>query len=209
MQESFHHAKQPMFTGLLSKYFINVGTSSLMPFYYNGYKFSRVIEEEEVFFVRQSPVEIVEKTFREIGSDLTGARKAAHSFLKRKYKNPVVLSAAKNITLIPCMTADKQDYVWLIDSHILEIQPHNSIQTKVHLKGGHGVIIDVKVESFLEKRAHASLLHTSFLKNSHLDRNKNALYKKEAGLLFVKEDGHLNYTSVKKEETKPDDEWME
>ena len=184
---------------MIPKYIINTETSSLFSYFHNGYEFSRVIEGNKTFLVSQSPNEIVEESFYSIGSDLEGAMKAARVLLKKKYKLPVTLSAQKNIVLIRCRSTDRNSTIWLINSHIQDIQRYEHNQTMVHLIGGHSLIVDIKIYSLQEKRNQAAFLHTTLLNNSQMNKSISFLYEENKGMLLVREKGQVNYTVKERE----------
>ena len=185
---------------IIQKYIINTQTSALFSYFDNGYEYSRVLEGNETFCVSQSPDEIVKESFHHIGFNLEGAIEATRLILKKKYKLPVALSAPKNIILIRCNSADKESTIWLINSHIQDIQPHENNQTNVYLRDGLALVVDIKIDSLQEKRNQASFLHTTLLEHSQMNKAITVLYEKDKGMMLVREKGQINYTVKRKEE---------
>lgn len=179
---------------MIQKYIINTETSSLFSYFYNGYEYSRVLEGNKTFLVSKSPNKIVQESFYHVGFSLEGAIEAACVILKKKYKLPVTLSAQKNIVLIRCRSIDRKSTIWLINSHIQDIQPYENNQTIVYLIGGHSLIVDIKTNLLQEKRNQASFLHTTLLENSQMKKCITFLYEKDQGMTLVREKGQLNYT---------------
>ena len=184
---------------MIQKYIINTEVSSVFSYFYNGYEYSRVLEGNNTFLVSKSPDEIVKESFHHIGSNLEGAIEATRVILKKKYKLPVTLSAQKNIVLIRCKSTDMNSTIWLINSHIQDIQPYENNQTMVFLIGGHSLIVDIKMDSLQEKRNQAAFLHTTLLNNSQMNKSITFLYEENKGMLLVREKGQINYTVKEKE----------
>lgn len=188
---------------MLKAYLINSKTSALFSYFHNGYEYSQVLERKETFLVSQSPKEIVEKSFLYAGrGDLNGATKSARLILKKRYGLPVALSAQKNIVLIKCKSTNREGTVWLIGSHIDDIQPYQNRQTFVYLTDGHSLTVDMKTDKLQTKRTQATFLHETLLERECFETEKTMtfLYEKNNGIMLVQEEGHLNYIVKKKEE---------
>ena len=156
---------------MINYYLINRETSALYSYFYKGYEYSRVIEGEDTFLVSQSPEEIIKQSFLYLGSNLRGAIEANRLILKKVYKVPVALSAQNNIILIKCTSANKESTIWLINSHIKDIQPYRVNQTKVYLTGGHFLLVDMKLNPFQDKRNQAAFIHKILLERSTMSTN--------------------------------------
>lgn len=183
---------------MIKSYLINCQTSALISYFYNGYEYSQIIEGEHSFLVSQSPNEIVKASFLYAGLELNGAIKCSRSILKGRNKLPVALSPQKNIILIRWNS--KQDgTIWLVQSHIHEIEPHHHNQTMVHLIGGHSLILDIKTDKLQTRRNQATFLRTTLLERSNLENTMTFLYEKDKGFILVKEEGQINFTQKNKE----------
>jgi competence protein ComK len=187
---------------MIQKYNINTETSSFFSYFSNGYEYSRVLEGNKTFLVSKSPDQIVKNSFHHIGSNLEGAIEATRIILKKKYKLPVTLSAQKNIVLIRCRSTDINDInstIWLVNSHIQDIQPYENNQTMVYLLGGHSLIVDMKIDPLQDKRNQAAFLHTTLLENSQMNKSITFLCEEDKGMHVVREKGQINYTVKEKE----------
>ncbi|WP_338470943.1 competence protein ComK [Niallia sp. XMNu-256] len=178
---------------MIKSYIINCKTSALFSYFYNGYEYSQVIEGDLSFLVSQSPNEIVKASFLYAGHELNGAIKSSRSILKGRNKLPVALSAQQNIILIRC-NSKKDGTMWLVQSHIYDIEPLPPNQTIVHLIGGHSLIIDVNTDRLQNRQNQATFLRTTLLERSKMEKNMIFLYEKEKSILLVKEEGQINFT---------------
>lgn len=188
---------------MIKDYIINTETSALISYFHNGYEYAQVLEGTETFFVSQSPDEIVKNSFLHIGFNIEGAIESARLILKKKYKLPVGLSAQMNIILIRCSsTHPNGGTVWLINSRIQDIQPYKSKQTTVYTTDGHSLTVDIRTDRLQTRRHQATFLHITLLERAKMKKTMTFLYEKGNGIMLVKEDGHLNYTTVIPKEEK-------
>lgn len=190
---------------MLKDYIINTETSALISYFHNGYEYAQVLEGKETFFVRRSPNDIVKSSFLHIGFTLEGAVEAARIILKKRYKLPVGLSAQMNIILIRCNSTNHNGgTVWLINSRIQDSQPSKINQTTVYLTDGHSLTVDIRTDRLQTQRTQATFLHTTLLERLKMKKTLTFLYEKGNGIRLVKEEGHLNYTTVITKEEKPE-----
>lgn len=90
----------------------------------NGFEHSRVIEREQVFNVKKSPLKIVQESFEHIGSDYEGAIRGARAILNRRNHIPVVYSAPTEIVLLNFPTTDQLGRVWIVNKYIYDVKPY-------------------------------------------------------------------------------------
>ena len=109
-------------------YLINTKTSALVSHFHNGHEYAQILEDNDIFLVKQSPKEIVQESFLRAGtgSDLDGAIKSSRFILQKEYMLPVALSPEKNIILIRCKSRNKEGPLCLISPHIQEIHPYHN-----------------------------------------------------------------------------------
>ena len=183
------------------KYIINKETSALISYFHNGYEYSQVIEGKHMFTVRQSPDKIVSATFLHIGSNLKGAIESARLILKKSYKIPICLSTQHNIYLIRCHTKLKTGTVWLVNSHIDDIDPDPTDKTKsiIRLIHGQSLTVDIKVELLQSRRTQSTFLHSVLSERSKMNKTMTLFYEKDNGITIVKDKGQLNYVVKAKE----------
>lgn len=182
---------------MLKSYLINSKTSSLISYFHNGHEYSQVQDGKESFLVSQTPNEIVEASLYYFGLNLDASITSARSILKRKDQLPIVLSASKNIVLIKCDSPNQQESVWLIHSRIHDIWTDKNRQTIVQMADGHSLTIAMRPGRLQTKRHQAAFLRTTLLERQEKGKTMTFLYKKNAGIVLVKEEGHIHYT-VKK-----------
>ncbi|WP_338449612.1 competence protein ComK [Niallia oryzisoli] len=187
---------------MIESYLINLHTSALISHFSNGYEYTLVIEGMESFIVRQSPDDIVKATFLHLGSNLEGAIESARLILKGKYKVPIGLSTQHNIFLIRCRSSSYSGIVWMISSHIHDIEPdpYNLSKTIIHTFDHYSLTVDMKVDVLQTRRNQALFLHSVLLERSKMTKTMTFLYDRTKGIQLVKEPGQVNYTTKSKEE---------
>ncbi|MCQ6274685.1 competence protein ComK [Bacillus sp. V3B] len=187
---------------MLKTYLITPQTSALFSYFHNGYEYSQVLERKKTFLVSQSPEKIVKESFFYAGRDLNGATKSARRILKKRYKLPIALSPQKNIVLIKCKSTNQKGIVWIVSSHIDDIQCYENRQTIVHIIDGHSLTVDMKTHKLQTTRTEATFLRETLLERESFETEKKMtfLYEKDTGITLVQEEGHLNYTVKRKEE---------
>src|SRR4051812_6145215 len=189
---------------MLKTYLITPKTSALFSYFYNGYEYSQVLERKKTFLVSQSPEEIVKESFIYAGGNLDGATQSARRILKKRYKLPIALSPQKNIVLIKCKSTNQEGIVWIVSSHIDDIQRYQVRQTIVHITDGHSFTVDMKTDKLQTTRTQAAFLRETLLEREsfEIEKKMTFLYEKDTGvrLMLIQEEGHLNYTLKKKEE---------
>ncbi|WP_338452564.1 competence protein ComK [Niallia oryzisoli] len=189
---------------MIDNYLINLFTSALISHFDNGYEYTQIIEGKQTFIVRQSPDDIVKASVLHLGSNLDGAIESARLILKKKYKVPIGLSIQHNIFLIRCHSIHHTGIVWVVNSHIHDIEPdpNDRKKTIIHFIDNHSLTVHMKVDLLQTKRNQALYLHSVLLERSKMTKTMTLLYEEDKGIIFVKEAGQLNYTVKSKEKEK-------
>ena len=148
------------------EYVFNLDTIAVYSNFSNGHEFAGVLQGKENFFVNQSPLTIVQRSFLMIGNELEGAYKSSRHILNKRLNLPVALSVGNNIILIHCKAASELDgTVWITAKHIVSIELYKMDQTLIHTTGGHTLIVDMKPNKLQTIRDLATILQTTLLKN--------------------------------------------
>lgn len=126
---------------------------------------TRIIEGEETFVLKESPVEQIEKTLLSYGSDFNGALNSSKHILGPIKMYPIKINENKGIWLFPTKSFKKKDCVWFNLIHILNTKPHGA-KTEVFMSYGHTFMINMKESAFNNKRQKAQQLRESILKNN-------------------------------------------
>ncbi|MBB6446748.1 competence protein ComK [Bacillus benzoevorans] len=180
-------------------YLFNCNTVALFSNFHLGNEYSGVLQGKKHFFVRQSPLTIVQTSFQHVGSSLEGALRSSRFHLNKKCNVPVALSARNNVILIQCKAAGNLGgTVWIAASHIVRIEPYKINQTIVYTTEGHELIVDMKTAKLQNIRKEAPFLRAALLKSQTMQNGLINDDEENSGFLLVKENGQLNYTTKQK-----------
>ncbi|KAA9029922.1 competence protein ComK [Niallia endozanthoxylica] len=186
-----------------TNYIINNRTIALVSHYEMANEYTRVIHESESFIVRQPPDEIVRASFIHFGCPLEEAVDLARKILKKPDSIPIALCAKRNLILTRCKVPNQDGIVWLILSHINEIQRYRINKTTVFLTNGQSFYVDIKVNDLKNQRNLAACLCESLVNQSTEQKTKYYLYDHKKEIALALENGKLEYI-VKR--NKEDDE---
>lgn len=149
----------------MKRYIIHRGTVAILPEFDNfGNETSVVLEKNRTVTVKKRPMDVLKESFQEMGLDYRGSINAARFVLKKRNKIPFAFFAQDDIVLIPVQTIDKKGTIYLVNSHIQEVEelPEGA---KVVFKNGTSIKVGMKKDRLNNKRFQAS-----HLKNEMLER---------------------------------------
>lgn len=157
---------------ILSDYIFNEQTVLFIGEYDEcGFLCTRVFEEEKMFLVHLSPVDLIDRNLLRLGSTFQGAIKSSKFNLGLKSKCPLQLNKSLDIWVFPTKSYKKPNCAWFCLSHIRKTKPLGVQKTKVILSYGHTFTIEMKESSFNQKRQKTRELREIILKNA-----KGSLY---------------------------------
>jgi competence transcription factor ComK len=88
--------------------------------------------------------------------------------------------------------------VWIVASHIVNVDSYKKNQTIVYTTNGHELIVDMRINKFQTVRKEAPFLHAILSKNQEMEDDLFRDDEENSGYLLVKENGGINYTARKK-----------
>lgn len=128
-----------------------------------------VIETNQMFFVNESPLEILDYSIRCIGFDLRGAIKTAKWLLGHEMMLPVVVNPILEIIAFPTHSPKHEDNMWFNPFHIKRtISQHP--KTIVELSNGKILIIPKRLSSFNNRMQIAEQLKRLALETAKMPR---------------------------------------
>ena len=157
----------------MKRYIIHKGTVAILPDYDKfGNENSVVIEKDRFLHLEKRPRQIIKESFQEMGQDYRGSINGARFVLKRRNKIPFAFFAQDDIVLIPVQTIDNKGTIYLVSSHIQEVDeiPKGA---KVVFKNGVAIHVGMKKRKLNDKRYQASHLKDEMT-------GKYKLWKKDA-----------------------------
>jgi competence protein ComK len=157
---------------------------------------SRVIEGEETFLVRKSPIAVIEDTLLHIGSNFLGARSSAKYLLSPTRMHPISVNPRMGILLFPTKNMTCHCNIWFSLIHVKNIKPVKSYQIEVLTSFGHTILIDMSERAFNNKRQKAVQLQEAITTNLNCPLNFYVEPKK--GYYVGKSSNENNYSLEKK-----------
>ena len=107
---------------IFESYEINQHTLALLPARHIDYE-TIVLQNHDEWYVRQTPLEIIQRACLEGGSSYDGRRKAVIHFTGAKKKVPIPINPWKNIYAFPTHSPHLFECSWIFQPHIRNISP--------------------------------------------------------------------------------------
>ena len=137
------------------EYEINRGTLAIMP---NEESTSLVYEDEERYFVNQTPFQIMEESCKYFGSTYEGRKESARFILGAEYKVPIIVEDTYNLIIFPTTSPKAEDCIWISLKRVNNIEKIDSINTKVIFDNGKEIIVPVSYRTLENQISRASRL---------------------------------------------------
>jgi competence protein ComK len=183
--------KGSIFVKELDQYCIVHKTIMILPAFDEfGHLYSHAFEGMDVFYVKQSPLHIINDSLLQYGCDLKGAQNAAKHHLGNKNMLPIKISSSKDIYWFPHKSPKSLDCTWFAVHHILDARTINKNKTEVVLNFGHTIELDLK-EKYLKEK----IQRTRELKRKIEEPDKMRLfyYDSHVGFQIVKDSQNIHY----------------
>lgn len=133
---------------LHEKYELSTLTMLVTPYFDDfGNVYSRVIEEEQEFIVKRSPLQIMDESCEHFGSDLRGRQRATEVIAGFVYKQPIAVEPLNKIYFFPTASPKSTSCAWLSHTHIHRIYRACNGQSEVVFLNGKRHLIDVTKHS--------------------------------------------------------------
>jgi competence protein ComK len=161
-----------------------------------GELWSRVIEGEETFLVRKSPITVIEENLLHLGSNFLGARRSAKYLLSPTRMHPISVNPQMGILLFPTKNMKCHCNIWFSLIHVKTTNPVEMNQIEVITSFGHTILIDMSERAFNNKRQKAVQLQEAIINNLNCPLNFYVEPKK--GFYISKNPKENNYYLEKK-----------
>jgi competence protein ComK len=161
-----------------------------------GELWSRVIEGEETFLVRKSPITLIEETLLHLGSNFLGARRSSKYLLSPTRMHPISVNPQMGILLFPTKNMKCHCNIWFSLIHVKTIKPVGINQIEVLTSFGHTILIELSERAFNNKRQKAIQLQEAI--NNNLNCPLNFYVEPKKGYYISKNPNENNYILKKK-----------
>jgi len=136
-------------------YEISKGTLAVVP---NEFEKSIVYEDEEKYFVDQSPFQIMEESCKYFGSTYEGRKIGAKEILGAEYKVPIVVEDSNNLIVFPTTSPSSNGCVWISLKRVKKIEKITSNQTRVIFDNNIEIVVDCSFRTLENQLSRASRL---------------------------------------------------
>ena len=103
---------------------------------------SKVIEKEDVFYVQDSAINIIDISCKYFGSTYNGRFEATKSLLGFCYKLPIIVEESRNMIFFPTTSPRVNGCIWIALNHILEFRKNND-KSYIIFSNGFNMDLDV------------------------------------------------------------------
>lgn len=137
------------------KYEISEGTLAIVP---NERETSLIYEDDERYFINQTPFKIMEDSCKYFGSSYNGRKESAKSILGAEYKVPILVKDSDNLVVFPTTSPHSDDCVWISLKRIKSFHKIDSTNTKIIFDNEKEIIVPVSYRSIENQISRASRL---------------------------------------------------
>lgn len=126
-------------------------------------KKTQIIEEEEIYTINRSSLEIIDNSCKYFGSSYKGRSEGTKNIINYSYKLPIVVDEYRNIIFFPTSSPKYDNCNWLALNKIENVEKNNK-NTIVNFKNGFKLSLDISYYS-LENQLLRSYYLQSKLKS--------------------------------------------
>ena len=138
----------------MDNYEINSFTIVLIPI---GDNKTKVIEENNIFIVNKSPINIIERSCRYFGSSYLGRHIGTKNLIGISHKSPIIIEESKNIIYFPTTSPRLKECIWISLRHIKDYKNNNG-KSLILFENGQTLEINMSYGSFDNQYLRATKL---------------------------------------------------
>ena len=95
---------------IMNNYEINSKTSAIIPMKNNS---SKVIEENNIFYINKNPISIIDHSCKYFGSSYEGRHIGTVNMIGKSYKTPILIEETHNIIFFPTLSSKSKECYWI------------------------------------------------------------------------------------------------
>lgn len=123
-------------------------TMAILPRKTKGGKIgSTIMEDNEKYFVKDSPSKVIDLACKFFGSSLHGRQIGTREVSNMTHKLPISIDPANGIYFFPTLSPTNTKCAWISHSHIKDVIEVEKQLTKVHFKNGLSAMVHVSYSS--------------------------------------------------------------
>ena len=93
--------------------FIGTNTKALVPFFDNGYLYTKLYDQDTFYIVERSPLTILKDSIIGYGADYQGAKNSSRFYLGAGYSLPLQISGQHSIYMFPTLSYRDLECAWI------------------------------------------------------------------------------------------------
>lgn len=136
-------------------YEISKGTLAILP---NDNDTSLIYEDDERYFINQTPFQIMEESCKYFGSTYHGRKESAREILGAEYKVPIIVEDSDNLIVFPTTSPKADDCVWISLKRVKSFEKIDSINTKIIFDNNKEIIVPTSYRTIENQISRASRL---------------------------------------------------
>lgn len=145
---------------MLENYEINSSTIAIIPINKN---LSRIIEDENIYMIKKSTLEIIDESCKYFGSSYSGRHEGTKKLTGVNYKSPIIVEETRELIFLPTSSPRFDNCTWISLKKIEEFNKYQKT-AKIIFKNGYELIVDISYGS-LENQILRSTLLESVIRN--------------------------------------------
>lgn len=174
---------------MYKEYFIVKDTKALLPEFYQGYRYTKVLENTETFVVKQAPEEIIKESIIRYGSEYIGANKSSQYYLGNSYTLPLQISGVHQIYMFPTASKKDANCIWVSFNHICGIDPLDESHSLLFFTDYICVKLILKHSILLKRYNKCQKLKYEIENFNHYKNDKQIMIKR----ILMQNHNELNY----------------
>ena len=136
-------------------YEINYETQIIIPV---GKHSSKIIEQEDEYFVKNDTLSILEHSCEYFGSSFEGRKEGTKKLLGITHKSPIIIEDSRKIIFFPTTSPDKDDCIWINLDKIEKYYKKDSRTSTIQFKNGDLVDLNISIGSLTNQILRATRL---------------------------------------------------
>ncbi len=135
---------------------------------------AKIVESEDVYLVKNTPMEILEHSCEYFGSSFEGRKEGTKKMLGISHKPPIIVEESRKIIFFPTTSPENMDCIWINLEKIEKYYKINSKKSAILFKNGDMVNFDISYGSLSNQ-----ILRATRLKFVLEERTKKKTEKKD------------------------------
>ena len=136
-------------------YEINYETQLIIPI---GKNSSKVIEQEDEYFIKNNALNILEHSCEYFGSSFEGRKEGTKKLLGMTHKSPIIIEESRKIIFFPTTSPEKEDCIWINLDKIDKYYKKENKKSSIKFKNGDIIDLNISIGSLTNQILRATRL---------------------------------------------------